>query len=93
MIAPADADVLRLPRGVRLKRCEVRDRWFLLAPERALALDPVAVAVLGALDGRRDFAAVTAKLAAEFSAPPERVAADARGFLARLMEGRMVETT
>jgi pyrroloquinoline quinone biosynthesis protein D len=88
---PEDHQKPYLPRGVRLRWCDVRKAWFLLAPERAVKLDPVGSAILTALDGERDFAAVAAKLAADFGAPPERVAADARKFLADLMARRMVE--
>ncbi len=81
-----------LPRGVRLRWCGVRQAWFLLAPERAVKLDAVGSAILSALDGRRDVAALVAKLAGDFGAPAERVAADARAFLTDLMARRMVET-
>ncbi|SEA75795.1 pyrroloquinoline quinone biosynthesis peptide chaperone PqqD [Rubrimonas cliftonensis] len=81
-----------LPRGVRLKFCEVRKSWFLLAPERALKLDQTGVAVLQAVDGERDFDAITAHLAAAFNAPHDRIAADAGRFLAALIARRMVET-
>lgn len=91
MSAPADADVLFLPRGVRLRRCERRQAWFLLAPERAVRLDAVAAAILQGLDGARDVAALVAKLAADFRAPEERVALDVRRFLADLIDRRMVE--
>lgn len=87
----AGTDIPFLPRGVRLRRCEVRKAWFLLAPERAVKLDPVGAHVLGALDGTRDFAAVVAHLAEKFDAPAERIAADAGRFLDDMRERRMVE--
>lgn len=91
MDRPADHDRPVLPRGVRLKHCAVRQAWFLLAPERAMKLDGPGAAVLAAVDGRRDLAAIVAKLAQDFAAPPERIAQDARAFLAALMARRMVE--
>lgn len=87
----ADSDIPRLPRGVRLRHCDVRGAWFLLAPERALRLDPVGTAVLGAMDGARDFGAIVDRLAQDFAASPERIAADARRFLGELVARRMVE--
>ncbi|MBY8975668.1 pyrroloquinoline quinone biosynthesis peptide chaperone PqqD [Rhodobacteraceae bacterium NNCM2] len=87
----ADTDIPFMPRGVRLRRCEVRQGWYLLAPERAVKLDQVAAAILGTLDGERDFSAVTNKLAQDFKAPPEQIAKDARAFLVDLMNRRMVE--
>ncbi|HEU0222558.1 MAG TPA: pyrroloquinoline quinone biosynthesis peptide chaperone PqqD [Paracoccaceae bacterium] len=91
MSAIADSAVPFLPRGVRLRHCEVRGAWFLLAPERAVKLDAVAVHVLQALDGRRDFGGVVAHLAGLFAAPPERIAKDAGAFLAEMVNRRMVE--
>ncbi len=87
----AETDIPFMPRGVRLRRCEVRKGWYLLAPERAVKLDQVAAAILGTLDGTRDFAAVTAKLATDFKAPPEQIAKDVRAFLTDLVNRRMVE--
>ena len=84
-------DVPYLPRGVRLRHCAVRGAWFLLAPERAVKLDPVGAHVLEALDGSRDFAAVVTHLAAKFDAPAERIAADAGVFLDEMRARRMVE--
>ncbi len=81
-----------LPRGVRVKHCEVRKGWFLLAPERAVKLDRVGAHILRALDGQRDFAGVVAHLAAQFKAPAERIETDAGKFLSDMVNRRMVET-
>ena len=80
-----------LPRGVRLHRDRVRDQWVLLAPERALALDVAGHAVLSEVDGARDFDAIVAILAERYRAPPERIAADAAGFLDALAARRIVD--
>jgi pyrroloquinoline quinone biosynthesis protein D len=87
----AGTDIPYLPRGVRLRHCDVRDGWFLLAPERAVKLDQVGAHVLEALDGSRDFAGVVAHLAQKFDAPPERIAEDAGRFLDDMRARRMVE--
>ncbi len=91
MTALADSDIPFLPRGVRLRHCDVRKAWFLLAPERAVKLDPVGAHVLQALDGERDFAAVVGHLAAQFDAPQDRIATDAGAFLTEMRNRRMVE--
>ena len=80
-----------LPRGVRLRFCKIRDAWFLLAPERAMKLDPVGANVLEALDGERTFGDVVAHLSAKFDAPAERIATDAGAFLTEMQNRRMVE--
>ena len=80
-----------LPRGVRLHHCEVRKGWYLLAPERAVKMNDIGVAILNVLDGDRDFAAVVDKLATDFNAPRDRIAQDAGKFLVDLVNRRMVE--
>lgn len=85
------AAVPALPRGVRLHFDRVRDCWVLLAPERAITLDPVGQAILAEVDGRRSFGAITAALAARYAAPPERIAADCAAFLGALRDRLFVE--
>ena len=80
-----------LPRGVRLHHCEIRKGWYLLAPERAVKMDGIGVAILNVVDGERDFAGVVDKLASDFNAPRDRIATDAGKFLVDLMNRRMVE--
>jgi pyrroloquinoline quinone biosynthesis protein D len=80
-----------LPRGVRLHHCEIRKGWYLLAPERAVKMNDIGVAILNVVDGERDFAAVIEKLASDFKAPRDRIAADAGKFLVDLVNRRMVE--
>ena len=80
-----------LPRGVRLHHCRVREGWFLLAPERALKMDAIGVAILNATDGSRTFGAIVDKLAGDFGAPRDRVATDAGKFLTDLANRRMLE--
>lgn len=77
--------------GVRTHWDKVRGRWFLLAPERAIALDEIGVAILSEVDGERSFAEIVARLAARYNAPAEHIAGDARRFLAALIERRMAE--
>lgn len=86
-----DTDVPFLPRGVRVHWCDVRKGWYLLAPERAVKMDQVAAAILGATDGERTFAGVVDKLAEDFKAPRDQIAGDARKFLTDLVNRRMVE--
>ena len=77
--------------GVRLHWDKVRGRWFLLAPERAIALDEIGIAILTEADGARSFDELVGRLAARYDAPRERIASDARRFLAALIERRMAE--
>lgn len=82
---------LSFPRGVRLHWCKVREKWFLLAPERAVGLDSVGGAILGKVDGARDEAAIIDTLAAEFNAPRDRISADVGAFLTDLRQRRLIQ--
>lgn len=81
----------RLPRGVRLKHDAVRDTWVLLAPERLLKLDPVALEILRRCSGEVTLAAIVDDLAGAFNAPRERIESDVRAMLADLVGKRMVD--
>ncbi|AWI86420.1 pyrroloquinoline quinone biosynthesis peptide chaperone PqqD (plasmid) [Alloyangia pacifica] len=85
------AAIPALPRGVRLHHDRVRGGWVLLAPERAVTLDPIAHAILSEVDGTRSLAEITGILAARYAAPPEQIAADAAGFLQALHARRFLD--
>ena len=90
-MAIAANDVPYLPRGVRLHECNVRKGWFLLAPERALKMDQIGAAILGAVDGKRSLDGVVGKLAEDFKAPREKINGDVVRFLEDLLLKRMLE--
>ena len=46
--------VVFLARGVRLREDAVRNQTVLLAPERVIALDEIAVAIIKEIDGHRN---------------------------------------
>jgi len=66
----------KLPPYLKLRHDPGRDRWVLLAPERVLTPDQTAVAVLQLCDGKRSVTEIAAKLAEEYSAPVDVIAAD-----------------
>jgi pyrroloquinoline quinone biosynthesis protein D len=86
-----DTAVPRLPRGVRLRCDEARGGWVLLAPERILQPDAVALEILTRIDGRASLAEIVDSLVAAFSAERERIEGDVRGFLGNLAEKGFVE--
>jgi pyrroloquinoline quinone biosynthesis protein D len=76
--------------GVRLRRDAVRDRYVLLYPEGALALNPTAAAVLELCDGERTLDEIVATLSARFGGADVR--ADIERLLAAIGErGLMVD--
>lgn len=87
--------VPKLPRHVQLKHDKTRDRWVILAPERVLVPDDIAVMVLQLVDGNRSVAAVAETLAQTYNAPPQVILADIipllqdladKGFLRTMVE-------
>jgi pyrroloquinoline quinone biosynthesis protein D len=78
--------------GVRLHHDRARDRWVVMAPERMIVPDEIALEVLRLIDGARSHDAIVEALAEKFAAPREEIASDvaellddlsAKGVLAR----------
>ncbi|MEM8958412.1 MAG: pyrroloquinoline quinone biosynthesis peptide chaperone PqqD [Pseudomonadota bacterium] len=84
-------EVPALPRGVRLHFDKVRDAWVLLAPERAVTLDPIGHAILSEVDGRRSFGEIIQELSAKYNAPADQIREDSGGFLDALCNRRFLD--
>jgi pyrroloquinoline quinone biosynthesis protein D len=65
-----------LPRYVRLHHDSGRGRWVLLAPERIIEPNEIALDVLQLCDGARDLTAIAEELASAYDAPPSEILAD-----------------
>lgn len=89
----AGSTILRLARGVRLHNDKARQRTVLLAPERTIALDEIAVAIVESLDGKRSVDAVIAVLATAYEAPEETVGKDVTAFLGKMHRRGLVEVS
>jgi pyrroloquinoline quinone biosynthesis protein D len=87
---PGDARP-RLPRGVRLHHDTVRGEWMLLAPERFVRADAIAVAILQRCTGDASLDEIVTGLAAIYNADRQRIEADVRALLAQLASSRMVD--
>jgi len=79
-----DTDVPRLPRGVRLSPDRTRGGTVLLAPEKAVRLDDIGVAILTRVDGVASFGAIVSGLAADYNAPVDQIRSDVQRFLTSL---------
>ncbi|MBB3770203.1 coenzyme PQQ biosynthesis protein PqqD [Angulomicrobium tetraedrale] len=90
MTALVTSAVPRLARGVRLRHDEARGQWVLLAPERVLNPDPVAVEILKKVDGVRSIEIIVDELASAFTVERARIATDVDAFLAGLKEKGIV---
>jgi pyrroloquinoline quinone biosynthesis protein D len=65
-----------LPRHARLKFDATRQRWVILAPERVLAPDEIAVEVLQLCDGVRSVEQMIDLLALKYTAERDAIGAD-----------------
>jgi pyrroloquinoline quinone biosynthesis protein D len=75
-----------LPRHAKLKFDQTRQRWVILAPERVLAPDEIAVEVLQLCDGARNVEAIIDQLATKYSAERAAIATDVIAMLQDLAD-------
>jgi pyrroloquinoline quinone biosynthesis protein D len=80
-----------LPHGVRLRYDEARTEWVLLAPERILKPDAIALDILQRCNGTATVDEIVDALAAEFGAERSEIATDVREFLSDLAAKRMLQ--
>lgn len=92
MIASRQRMVIRpetrpvLPRHARLRFDPARQMWLLLAPERVLTPDEIAVEVLQHCDGARTVRDVAEELAGKYAAPADEIAKDVAAMLQDLAD-------
>ena len=86
-----EASVPRFAPGVRLRLDETRRAWLLLAPERVLMLDEVAVEILRQVGGATTVGAIGDDLAVKFSADREEVVRDIVEMLESLRDRGLIE--
>ncbi len=77
--------------GVRTKYDKVRGNWVLLAPERAVKLDQIGVAILEETTGSCTFGNILDALSTKYNAPREQISGDVQKFLTSLIDRRMME--
>src|SRR3954467_15669782 len=75
-----------LPRHAKLKFDATRQRWVILAPERVLAPDDIAVEILQLCDSARSVAEIIDLLAAKYTAPRHDIGADVIAMLQDLAD-------
>jgi pyrroloquinoline quinone biosynthesis protein D len=84
-ISVSEASRPVLPRHTKLKFDETRQVWVILAPERVLAPDEIAVEVLKLCDGI-SVAEIVDHLAAKYAAPREAILTDVIAMLQDLAD-------
>ena len=85
-ISVSEASHPVLPRHARLKFDETRQVWVILAPERVLAPDEIAVEVLQLCDGVRSVETMVDQLAAKYAADRGAISADVIAMLQDLAD-------
>ncbi|MFC0241195.1 pyrroloquinoline quinone biosynthesis peptide chaperone PqqD [Rhodopseudomonas telluris] len=75
-----------LPRHAKLRFDETRQRWVILAPERVLAPDEIAVEILQLCDGVRSVSDIVDELAAKYTADRTEIGADVVAMLQDLAD-------
>jgi pyrroloquinoline quinone biosynthesis protein D len=85
-ISVSEASRPVLPRHARLKFDETRQVWVILAPERVLAPDEIAVEVLKLCDGVRSVADMIDRLAEKYTAERTAIATDVIAMLQDLAD-------
>jgi len=75
-----------LPRHAKLKFDETRQVWVILAPERVLAPDEIAVEVLRLCDGVRSVAEMVDELAEKYTADRTDISTDVVAMLQDLAD-------
>jgi pyrroloquinoline quinone biosynthesis protein D len=101
-ISVSEASRPVLPRHAKLKFDETRQRWVILAPERVLAPDDIAVEILQLCDGARSVADMIDQLAEKYAAPRDAIGSDViamlqdladKGFLTQARQNTAPENT
>lgn len=85
-ISVSEASKPILPRHAKLKFDETRQRWVILAPERVLAPDDIAVEILQLCDGDRSVADIIDLLVAKYAAPRDDIGTDVLAMLQDLAD-------
>ena len=85
-ISVSEASRPVLPRHAKLKFDETRQVWVILAPERVLAPDEIAVEVLQLCDGVRSVAQMIDQLAEKYTAPRDAITTDVIAMLQDLAD-------
>ncbi len=82
----------QLPRSVKLQQDKSRDCWVLLAPERVLTPDDIAVEILRLCNGKRSVEEISSTLAETYNAPIDEIRNDVIELLQNLADkGYVVE--
>ena len=81
-----DASVLSLPRHVKLRHDDARERWVMLAPERVLVPDETALEIVRLCDGAASVSDIVETLAKKYDAGKDMIGKDVTAMLQDLAD-------
>ena len=85
-------DVLpRFPKHVKFRYNKPRNEWVILAPERLVKLDPIAVEILQLVDGEKTVKIIASELSKKFNAPEETILTDVKEMLQDLSDKGFIQ--
>ena len=86
-----DETVPRFPKHVKFRHNKARDEWVILAPERLVNLDQIAVEILKMVDGVKEVKEIASELSKKFNAPEETIISDVKEMLQNLSDKGFIE--
>ena len=86
-----DETILKFPKHVMFRYNKARDEWVILAPERLVKLDPIAVEILKMVNGEREVKSISLELSKKFNAPEDTIISDVKEMLQNLSDKGFIE--
>tara|TARA_X000000368_G_scaffold414405_1_gene404201 strand:+ start:188 stop:481 length:294 start_codon:yes stop_codon:yes gene_type:complete len=83
--------VPKFPKHVKFRFNKAREEWVILAPERLVKLDPIAVEILQLVDGKRTVKNIANELSKKFKAPEDTIFLDIKEMLQDLSDKGFIE--
>ena len=81
----------KFPKHVKFRFNKARKEWVILAPERLVKLDPIAVEILQLVDGEKTVKIIASELSKKFNAPEETILTDVKEMLQDLSDKGFIQ--
>ena len=81
----------KFPKHVKFRFNKARKEWVILAPERLVKLDPIAVEILQLVDGEKTVKIIASELSKKFNAPVETILTDVKEMLQDLSDKGFIQ--
>ena len=86
-----ESTIPKFPKHVKFKYNKPRDEWVILAPERLVKLDEIAVHILKLVDGKKPVKVIALELSKKFNAPVDVISSDVKDMLQNLSDKGFIE--